>query len=92
MGDLSGGLGFDPAAGREGVPQRQVARDLGIGRSTMKRALASQGPLKSERPVVATALTPFEPLVRQLLKDHPDMPVGGDRGAGRVDGVDHVVS
>jgi hypothetical protein len=42
--------------------------------------------------VVATALTPFEPLVRQLLKDHPDLPVGGDRGAGRVDGVDHVVS
>lgn len=58
----------------DGVPQRQVARDLGIGRSTVKRALASQGPPKYERPPVATAFTPFEPLVRQLLKDHPDMP------------------
>ena len=58
----------------DGVPQRQVARDLGIGRSTVKRALASQGPPKYERPAVLTAFTPFEPLVRQLLKDHPDMP------------------
>lgn len=58
----------------DGVPQRQVARDLGIGRSTVKRALASQGPPKYERPPVLTAFTPFEPLVHQLLKDHPDMP------------------
>lgn len=71
MGDLSGRLGSDPAAG---VPQRQVARDLGIGRSTVERALASDRPPKYERPAVATSFTPFEPFVRQLLKDHPDMP------------------
>jgi transposase len=58
----------------DGVPQRQVARDLGIGRSTVERALASERPPKYERPTVPTSFTPYEPLVRQLLKAHPDMP------------------
>ncbi len=58
----------------DGVPQRRVARDLGIGRSTVKRALASDGPPKYERPVVSTSFTPFEPLVRQLLVEHPEIP------------------
>jgi hypothetical protein len=58
----------------DGVPQRQVARDLGIGRSTVERAVASVGPPKYERPAVPTAFTPFEPLVRQLLATTPDMP------------------
>jgi hypothetical protein len=58
----------------DGVPQRQVARDLGIGRSTVERALASERPPKYERPAVPTAFTPFEPLVRQLLATTPDMP------------------
>ncbi|RYB88563.1 IS21 family transposase [Nocardioides glacieisoli] len=58
----------------DGVPQRQVARDLGVGRSTVARALASDGPPKYERPAVPTAFTPFEPAVRQLLAKTPDMP------------------
>jgi len=58
----------------DGVPQRQVARDLGIGRSTVERALASDRPPRYERPAVPTAFTPFEPLVRQLLAATPDMP------------------
>lgn len=58
----------------DGVPQRQVARDLGVGRSTVARALASDRPPKYERPAVATSFTPFEPLVRQLLVATPDMP------------------
>ena len=58
----------------DGVPQRQVARDLGIGRATVARAVASDRPPKYERPAVSTAFTPFEPLVRQLLIEHPDMP------------------
>lgn len=58
----------------DGVPQRQVARDLGVGRSTVERALASDRPPKYERPVVPTSFTPFEPAVRQLLKTTPDMP------------------
>ena len=58
----------------DGVSRRQVARDLGIGRSTVERALASDRPPKYERPAVPTAFTPFEPLVRQMLAGHPDMP------------------
>lgn len=58
----------------DGVPRRQVARDLGIGRETVRRALASDGPPRYERPVVATSFTPFEPHVRELLKQTPDMP------------------
>ena len=58
----------------DGVPQRRVARDLGIGRSTVERALASDRPPKYERPSVPTSFTPFEPLVRQLLAVTPDMP------------------
>jgi transposase len=58
----------------DGVSQRQVARDLGIGRSTVERALASDGPPKYERPAVPTSFTSFEPAVRQLLAKTPDMP------------------
>ncbi len=58
----------------DGVSQRQVARDLGIGRSTVERAVTSARPPKYERAAVPTAFTPFEPLVRQLLIATPDMP------------------
>ena len=58
----------------DGVPQRQVARDLGIGRATVARAVASDGPPKYERPAVPTSFMPFEPAVRQLLVTTPDMP------------------
>jgi hypothetical protein len=59
----------------DGVPQRQVARDLGVGRSTVARAVGSDGPSKYERPSVPTVFAAFEPLVRQLLTTTPDMPV-----------------
>ncbi len=58
----------------EGVPQRQVARDLGIGRETVRRALAAEGPPKYERAPVPTAFDQFEPRVRAILEDHPGMP------------------
>jgi hypothetical protein len=58
----------------DGVPQRQVARDLGIGRSTVARAVASQRPPKYERKPVPTSFAPFESLVRAILAEHPEMP------------------
>ena len=57
----------------EGVGQRQIARDLGIARATVARAVASSSPPKYERPVVATAFTPFEARVRALLEEHPEL-------------------
>jgi hypothetical protein len=59
----------------DGVPQRQVARDLGIGRSTVARAVASGVPPKYERrPAAVTSFSPFEGRVRALLEEHPEMP------------------
>jgi transposase len=58
----------------DGVPQRQVARQLGIGRSTVARALASEVPPKYERRPVPTSFSPFEARVRALLAEFPEMP------------------
>jgi hypothetical protein len=58
----------------DGVPQRQVARQLGIGRSTVARAVASDVPPKYERKPAATSFDAFEPRVRELLAEYPQMP------------------
>ncbi len=58
----------------DGVPRRQVARELGIGRSTVDRALASDRPPKYRRPEQVTSFTAFETRVRALLEEHPEMP------------------
>ena len=58
----------------DGVPQRQVARDLGVGRSTVARAVTSTSPPKYERLEQPTSFSPFEPRVRALLAEHPQMP------------------
>jgi Helix-turn-helix domain of resolvase len=58
----------------DGVPRRQVARQLGIGRATVDRAVASDRPPKYERKPTATSFTPFEARVRAILSEHPEMP------------------
>jgi transposase len=58
----------------DGVPQRQVAKDLGVGRSTVARAVASTSPPKYERSEQPTTFSPFERRVRDLLAEHPQMP------------------
>ncbi len=58
----------------DGVAQRQVARDLGVGRSTVARAVASTSPPKYERLEQPTSFAPFEPRVRALLAEFPQMP------------------
>jgi transposase len=58
----------------DGVPQRQVARDLGVARATVARAVASQGPPKYERASGVNSFTGVEAKVRALLAEHPDLP------------------
>ena len=58
----------------EGVPKAQIAARLGISRTTVIKAAASDSPPKYQRQPAPTSFTPFEPLVRQLLNDTPDMP------------------
>ena len=55
----------------DGLPQRQVARDLAIGRSTVARAVASTSPPKYERLERPTSFSPFEERVRAMLAEHP---------------------
>jgi transposase len=58
----------------DGVPKAAIAKRLGIARNTVGKAVASDSPPKYERKPAPTSFTPFEPRVRQLLADTPDMP------------------
>ena len=59
----------------EGVSKTRIAERLGISRNTVMAAVNSTEPPKYERaPVVATSFTPFEPRVRELLAETPEMP------------------
>lgn len=58
----------------EGVPKTRIAERLGISRNTVTRAVNSTEPPKYERTPVAASFTPFEPRVRELLAEFPDMP------------------
>ena len=58
----------------EGVPQRQVARDLGIDRKTVGRALASDRPPSYGRRQGPTSFDEYESRVRGLLERFPSMP------------------
>jgi hypothetical protein len=58
----------------DGVPQRQVARQLRIGRSMVARAVASEVPPKYERKPGPTSFSRFELRVRELLAEFPEMP------------------
>ena len=58
----------------DGVPRRQVARQLGVGRATVDRAVTSDRPPQYVRQAVPTAFAPFEARVRAVLAEHPEMP------------------
>lgn len=58
----------------EGVPKARIAARLGISRTTVVKAVASDAPPRYERRPAPTSFTPFEPMVRQLLVTTPDMP------------------
>jgi transposase len=59
----------------EGLSARAVARRLGISRSTVLRALASNRPPVYRRAPKGSAVDAVEPAVRELLKRTPTMPV-----------------
>jgi transposase len=58
----------------EQVPKAVIARRLGISRTTVLKAVASDGPPRYQRRPGPTSFTPFEARVRQLLEETPDMP------------------
>jgi transposase len=58
----------------EGVPKAQIARRLGIARGTVTSAVKSDAPPVYVRTPGPTSFTVFEPRVRELLTQTPDMP------------------
>ncbi|MFB7668897.1 helix-turn-helix domain-containing protein [Kitasatospora sp. NPDC056138] len=58
----------------EDLSARAVARQLGISRSTVTRALASDRPPVYQRPLKGSAVDVFEPAIRELLQQTPTMP------------------
>jgi len=58
----------------EGVPKARIAERLGISRTTVIKAVRSDAPPRYERSPGPTSFTVFEPAVRALLEDVPDMP------------------
>lgn len=58
----------------EGLPIRMIARTLGISRTTVRAALASQGPPKYVRKPAGSTVDAFEPAIRELLRAFPTMP------------------
>jgi len=58
----------------DGMAIKAIARRLGIGRNTVRRALASAGPPRYERPVRPSIVDSVELQVRVLLADCPSMP------------------
>jgi hypothetical protein len=58
----------------EGVPKARIAQRLGISRGTVIKAVNSDTPPRYERKPGPTSFTVFEPRVRELLGQTPDMP------------------
>ncbi len=58
----------------ERLPQAQIARQLGISRNTVAKAIASTDPPAYSRAPVTTSFAPFEQQVRCLLDDTWSMP------------------
>jgi hypothetical protein len=58
----------------EGVPKARIAERLGISRGTVVKAVKSDAPPRYERMPGPSSFVVFEPRVRALLKQTPDMP------------------
>ena len=58
----------------EGLPISVIARRLAVSRNTVKRALATDEPPRYRRPAKGSIVDAFEPQIRELLLQFPDMP------------------
>jgi len=58
----------------EGVPKARIAERLGISRTTVIKAVNSDVPPRYERSPRPTSFMAFEPRVRALLEEVPEMP------------------
>ena len=61
------------ALAADGVSEREIAERLGINRRTVARLAASEGPPRYRRAAVGSKLDPFEPVLRRLLEEWPQI-------------------
>jgi transposase len=57
----------------DGLSQREIARRLGINRRTVARVLASEEPPRYRRAAGGSQLDRFEPLLRRLVEEWPQI-------------------
>jgi len=57
----------------DGVSQREIAGRLGINRRTVARLIASEEPPRYRRAPVTSKVDPFEPVLRRLLAEWPQI-------------------
>ena len=67
----------------EGLPIKEIARQLGLARNTVRAALRSDRPPKYQRPPRGSVADAYEPAIRALLATWPRMP--GPVIAQRID-------
>jgi transposase len=58
----------------EQMPIKAIVRKLGVGRNTVRRALAADTPPAYSRPVKPSIVDAVEPRIRALLAEWPSMP------------------
>ncbi|GAA5105376.1 helix-turn-helix domain-containing protein [Nocardia iowensis] len=58
----------------EGMPIRAIARRMHVSKNTVKKALAAHEPPRYQRAAKGSAVDAFEPQIRALLSEFPDMP------------------
>ncbi len=58
----------------EGVSIREIVRQLGVSRNTVRAAVRSDSPPEFNRQPRPSAVDPFEAEIRRLLSEHPRMP------------------
>src|SRR3954447_5770091 len=61
------------ALAADGVSQTQIAARLGINRRTVKRLVEASEPPRYERAPAGAMLDPFEPVIRRLLEEWPEI-------------------
>jgi transposase len=58
----------------EGMAIKAIARRLGVARNTVRGALAADAPPRYARPAAGSRVDAFEPAIRALLAEFPEMP------------------
>src|SRR3954452_5806195 len=58
----------------EGLPIKEIVRQTGLARNTVRTALRSERPPKYERPSRGSVVDAYEPVIRALLATLPRMP------------------